>query len=105
MAADVEKLSQGHALLRSEFEALKEVARSQSASVEHLKMELDRPDRPVDPPGRTFGDRSGKSPPRKAKVARMEDAKSEAKESPADRLQRADKGWDESVADCLLCGK
>lgn len=51
------------------------------------------------------GDRSGKSPPRKAKVARMEDAKSEAKESPADRLQRADKGWDESVADCLLCGK
>jgi len=35
----------------------------------------------------------------------MEDAKSEAKESPADRLQRADKGWDESVADCLLCGK
>eukprot|EP00434_Breviolum_minutum_P028696 symbB.v1.2.025392.t1/scaffold2460.1/size78709/4 len=98
MAADVEKLSQGHALLRSEFEALKEVARSQSASVEHLKMELDRPDRPVDPPGRTFGDRSGKSPPRKAKVARMEDAKSEAKESPADRLQRADKGWDESAA-------
>lgn len=98
MAADVEKLSQGQAQLRSEFEALKQMARSQSESVEQLKgMDPTGPTR-VWTPRKPFGERAKTGSPgraRKAGVSVTEEA---------DR-ERPEKGWDESVADCLLCGK
>ncbi|CAK9087677.1 unnamed protein product [Durusdinium trenchii] len=104
MAADVRKLSQGQEQLWQEFEHLKREAQHQNQYLSQLKGHLRAPERPQsieDPPLRARAPwaASAKSAPKPTTdAADGEAGAGEASPEPK-------KGWDDSFADCLLCGK